>query len=245
MGKLEGKVAIVTGGGTGIGKAIARAYAREGASLVLASRTRANLERSAGLLRDEGATVEVLPTDVTDESQVVALFEFVMNRLGRLDILVNNSATGAYVPLWEMDVAEWRTIIDVNLNGAFICTREAMKIMRTRGGGRIINIGAISAKKPRFDQAAFSASKAALVSLTVSTALEGRADGIAASCLHPGLVDVTTELEDPSTGTTLDEPAADTDSIAATALTMAVLPPTVNMLEALVMPTEQLFLGRG
>jgi len=245
MGKLEGKVAIVTGGGTGIGKAISRAYAQEGASLVIASRNRRNLDRSAGHLRELGATVEVISTDVTDEAQVVTLFDETVQQFGRLDILVNNAATGDYVPLGEMSLERWQRVIDVNLTGVFLCTREAIKIMKPQGGGRIINIGAISAKKPRMDQGAFSATQAALVSLTVSTALEGREHGIVASCLHPGLVDVSTEMEDPSAAADLGEPAINTDDVAAAALTMASLPPNVNMLETLVMPTQQLFLGRG
>ena len=245
MAKLEGKVTVVTGGGTGIGKAISRAYAREGATLVIASRNRQNLDRSAGLLRELGATVEVIPTDVTDEAQVIALFDQTVQRFGRLDILVNNAATGDYVAVGDMSLERWQRVIDVNLTGVFLCTREAIKIMKPQGGGRIINIGAISAKKPRIDQGAFSATKAAMVSLTVSTALEGREHGIVASCLHPGLVDVSTEMEDPSTTTTFDEPAINTDDIAAAALTIASLPPNVNMLETLVMPTRQLFLGRG
>ena len=245
MGKLDGKVAVVTGGGTGIGKAISRAFAREGASLVIASRNRRNLDRSAGLLREIGATAEVIVTDVTDEAQVIALFETTVKRLGRLDILVNNAATGDYVSLGDMSLERWRQVIDVNLTGVFLCTREAIKTMRPQGGGRIINIGAISAKKPRMDQGAFSATKAAMVSLTVSTSLEGREHGIVASILHPGLVDVSTEMEDPSAAADLGEPAINTDDVAEAALTIATLPPGVNMLETLVMPTQQLFLGRG
>ena len=235
----------MTGAGTGIGKAIARAFAKEGATLVIASRSKDNLEYAAEQMRSLGATVEVIPTDVTDEAQVVALFEATMERFGRLDIMVNNAGTGDYVSLADMSLERWDRVLAVNLTGVFLGTREAMKIMKRQGGGRIINIGSISAKKPRFDQGAYSATKAAVLSLTVSAAMEGREYGIAASCLHPGLVDVSSELQDPSQANTPDEPAIVPDDIAAAALNMATLPPDVNLLETLVMPSEQLFLGRG
>ena len=245
MGQLDGKTAIVTGGGTGIGKAIARAFAKEGAALVIASRNRENLDYAAEQMRSMGAVVEVIPTDVTDEAQVAALFEATMERSGRLDIMVNNSGTGDYVSLADMSLERWNRVLAVNLTGVFLGTREALKIMKLQGGGRIINIGSISAKKPRMDQGAYSASKAGVLSLTVSAAMEGREYGIAASCLHPGLVDVSSELRDSSKADTPDEPAIVPDDIAAAALSMATLPPDVNLLEALVMPSRQLFLGRG
>ena len=159
--------------------------------------------------------------------------------------MVNNSGTGDYVSLADMSLERWDRVVAVNLTGVFLGTREAMKIMKRQGGGRIINIGSISAKKPRFDQGAYSASKAAVLSLTVSAAMEGREYGIAASCLHPGLVDVSSELQDPNQANTPDEPAIVPDDIAAAALNMATLPPDVNLLETLVMPAEQLYLGRG
>lgn len=143
MGKLDGKVAIITGGGTGIGKGIARAFAGEGASLVVASRSEKNLRRTADELSASGARVIATPTDVTDESQIIALFEGTVRQLGRLDILVNNSAVFDGGPLEELTLKTWQHVVDVNLTGVFLCSREAMKIMKPQGSGRIINIGSI------------------------------------------------------------------------------------------------------
>ena len=243
MGQLDGKIAIVTGAGTGIGKGIARAYAREGASLVVASRNRQNLEGTAEELRPRGATVLVVPTDVADEAQVVALFERTIEEFGRLDILVNNSGAFDGGPLEELTLEAWQRVIDVNLTGAFLCSREAMKIMKRQRGGRIINIGSISAQMPRTDNAPYNTTKHGLVGLTKSTALEGRAFGIAASCLHPG--NTATESRSASDAPADQEPMMTTDDLAMTAVTMAALPPYVNMLEAIVLPVEQLYLGRG
>ncbi len=240
MGRLEGQIAVVTGGGTGIGKGIARAFAAEGADLVIASRNRARLDTTADELRGLGADVLVVTADVGDEGQVVALFEQVAERFGRLDILVNNSGIFERAAIVDMSYEAWRSVVDVNLSGAFLCTREAMRIMKPQSGGRIINIGSISAQVPRFDSAPYTATKHGLVGLTKSTALEGREHGISASCLHPGNVesDMTTVVQG-------KEPMMTLDDIASVALTMAALPPHANMLEAIVLPVDQEYLGRG
>ena len=240
MGRLDKKIAVVTGGGTGIGKGIARAFAAEGADLAIASRNRARLDATADELRALGADVLVVTADVGDEGQVVALFEQVVERFGRLDILVNNSGIFERAAIVDMSYEAWRSVVDVNLTGPFLCTREAMRIMKPQGGGRIINIGSISAQMPRFDSAPYTATKHGLVGLTKSTALEGREFGISASCLHPGNVesDMTTVVQG-------KEPMMTLDDIASVALTMAALPPHANMLEAIVLPIDQEYLGRG
>ena len=243
MDQLDGKIAIITGGGTGIGKGIAKAFAAEGAGVVLASRNATKLEAAGAELRTSGADVLVVPTDVTDEAQVVALFERTLAELGRVDILVNNSGTFEGGPLDELSLEVWQRSLDVNLTGAFLGTREAMKIMKRQGAGRIINIGSISAQMPRMNSAPYATTKHGLVGLTHSTALEGRAFGIAASCLHPG--NVMTELRAGSNQPLNQEPMMSTDDIATAALAMAVLPPHVNMYEAIVLPVDQLYLGRG
>ena len=240
MGRLDEKVAVVTGGGTGIGKGIARAFAAEGADLAIASRNRARLDATADELRALGADVLVVTADVADERQVVALFEAVVERFGRLDILVNNSGIFERGPIDELTAEAWQRVVDVNLTGAFLCTREAMRIMKPQSGGRIINIGSISAQTPRFDSAPYTATKHGLVGLTKSTALEGREFGIAASCLHPG--NVETDMTSSVQG---KEPMMTLDDIASVALTMAALPPHANMLEAIVLPIDQEYLGRG
>ena len=240
MGKLDGKVAIVTGGGTGIGKGIARAFAAEGARVVIASRSEQTLNEVAGELGDQ---VLAMPTDLKVESQIATLFKRTIAEMGQLDILVNNSGVFEGGPIEELSLETWQHVIDVNLTGVFLCTREAMKIMKPAGGGRIINIGSISAQMPRMNSAPYTTTKHALVGLTKSTALEGRDFGVVASILHPG--NVLTELRDNSALAQNQEPMMSTDDIAMAALTMASLPLNVNMLEAIVLPVEQKSIGRG
>lgn len=243
MSQLDGKIALITGGGSGIGKGIARAFAREGATLVLASRKQPQLEDAASQLRADGATVLVIPADVTDEAQVIELFERTVGAYGRLDILVNNSGVFDGGPLEELSLETWRKVLEVNLTGPFLCSREAMKIMKRQGGGRIINIGSISAQMPRENAAPYATSKHGLVGLTKATALEGRAHGVVASCLHPG--NVAAEWRQGGDTPMNQEPMMSADEIASAALAMAALPLHVNMLEAIVLPTTQLYLGRG
>ena len=243
MGQLEGKVAIITGGGTGIGRGIALAFAKEGAKLVIASRNRENLERTAEEIKALGATAMAVPTDVTDEAQVLALFAAVMEEFRRLDILVNNAGVEYGGPLEEISLEAWQQVINVNLTGVFLCSREAMKIMKPQGGGRILNIGSISAQAPRMDSVPYTTSKHGVVGLTKATALEGRAFNVIASCLHPGNV-----MTDPIEAGDEDvEPQAmlSTDDVANVAMTMVALPHYANMLEAILLPVSQPYLGRG
>jgi NAD(P)-dependent dehydrogenase (short-subunit alcohol dehydrogenase family) len=243
MGQLADKVAIVTGAGTGIGKGIARAFAREGAKLVIASRSQENLEATAAELRPDGATVVVVPTDVTVEAEVIALFERTMAEFGRVDILINNSGAFDGGPLEEMSLETWQKVLNVNLTGPFLCSREAMKLMKRQGGGRIINIGSISAQMARMNSVPYTTTKHGLVGLTKASALEGRAHNVVVSCLHPG--NTLTERRGSSTAPQDQEPMMTTDELAQTVVTMAALPLHVNMLEAIVLPTTQLYLGRG
>ena len=242
MGKLDGKVALVTGGNRGIGKGIARGLAAEGASLVLTARDAEVLDRTAGELAADGTPVLAVPTDVTDETQVEALFERTMERFNRLDILVNNAGAFDGGSLDELSTEVWDKVIAVNLRGPFLCTRAAMRIMKKQGGGKIINIGSISAQRVRPNSAPYSTSKFGLWGLTQSTALDGRRYGIAAGCLHPGntFVERISERPEPPA-----EPMMEVDELAQAAVLMATLPPHVNMLEAIVMPVQQLYIGRG
>ena len=243
MGQLEGKVALVTGAGTGIGKGIARAFAQEGAALVLASRNREALEETAAEARGLGAAALVVPTDVTDEGQVAALFAEIMAGHGRLDILINNSGTFDGGPIESLSLEAWRRVLDVNLTGPFLCAREALRIMKRQGGGRIINIGSISAQMCRPNAAPYNTTKHGLVGLTKSLALEGREYNVVASVLHPG--NVLTERRAASGAVADQEPMMTVDELAMTCVTMAALPLHVNMLEAIVLPTMQKYLGRG
>lgn len=248
MVQLAGKVAIITGGGSGIGKAIARAFAAEGCAVVLAARGAERLAATAAELRDAtGGVIVDIPTDITDEAQVAALFAQAMARFGRLDILVNNSGAFDSGRIDQLTLAAWNHVMGVNVTGAFLCTREAFRIMKDAGGGRIINIGSIAGQRPREHSAPYTTSKHAIWALTQCTALDGREFGIAAGCLHPGNVLVERRQHGRAASGKGDErePMISPDDIARTALLMVTLPPEANMLEAIVMPIGQKYLGRG
>jgi NAD(P)-dependent dehydrogenase (short-subunit alcohol dehydrogenase family) len=249
MGKLDEKVAIVTGGGGGIGKAIARSLAAEGAKIVLAGRSLERLVRTAQEIGASGSTVVPISTDVTDDAQVNSLFERTRDLFHRIDILVNNAGVTDGGPLSEMSVEIWDKVIATNLRGPFLCTRSAMGIMKSQGGGRILNIGSISAQRPRLNSAPYASSKFGLVGLTTVTALEGREFGISACCLHPGNVQVESSAEEVGAICGIpgysSEPMMKVEEIAEVATLMACLPPHMNMLEAIVLPVKQAYLGRG
>jgi NAD(P)-dependent dehydrogenase (short-subunit alcohol dehydrogenase family) len=243
MGKLDGKVALVTGGNRGIGKGIARGLAAEGAVLTISARGAAELEATRAELSASGASVLAMPADVTDEKQVGELFRQHVARFGRLDLLVNNAGAFDGGALEQLSLETWDKVIAINLRGPFLCTREAFRIMKPQGGGRIINIGSIAAQRVRLHSAPYSASKHGLWGLTQVTALEGRGMGISCGCLHPGNVAIERRL---NTGKKEDEePMMTVDDIAQAAVAMATLPANVNMLEAIVLPLGQLYLGRG
>ncbi len=242
MGKLEGKVAIVTGGNRGIGKAIARGLVAEGAKVVIAARGVEKLKQAAQELAGSGGTVIPIPADVTDEAQVTALFQRSLELFHRLDILVNNAGAFDGGPLDELSVETWDKIMAVNLRGPFLCTRAAMRVMKPQGGGRILNIGSISAQRPRLKSAAYTTSKFGIWGLTNVTALEGREFGISACCLHPGNV----ILEDASAQARRgNEPMMAAEELAEVAVLMVSQPAHINMLEAIVLPVGQAYLGRG
>ena len=243
MGQLDGKVAIVTGGNRGIGKGIAKGLAAEGASLTIAARNAELLEETANELRANGTKVLAVPTDVTDEAQIKALFEKSMAEHGRLDILVNNAGAFDAGPIDELSTEAWDWVVAVNLSAPFLCTREAFGIMKAQGeGGRIINIGSISSHRVRPLTAPYSATKFGIWGLTQVTALEGRPHGITASCLKPGNTYVE-RIQNRSQAPT--EPMMDVDALAQAAVLMATLPSNINMLEATVLPVGQLYIGRG
>ena len=243
MGQLDGKVAIVTGGNRGIGKGIAKGLAAEGASLTIAARNAELLEETANELRANDTKVLAVPTDVTDEAQIKALFEKSMAEHGRLDILVNNAGAFDAGPIDELSTEAWDWVVAVNLSAPFLCTREAFGIMKAQGeGGRIINIGSISSHRVRPLTAPYSATKFGIWGLTQVTALEGRPHGITASCLKPGNTYVE-RIQNRSQAPT--EPMMDVDALAQAAVLMATLPPNINMLEATVLPVGQLYIGRG
>ena len=212
MGQLEEKITLITGAGTGIGKGIARAFAREGAKLVLASRNQQHLDTTAGELRAQGGTAVMVPTDITDEAQVIALFERTLQVFGRLDILINTSGVFDGGPLDEVSVRTWQKVLDGNPTGPVVWSRGAMKLMKRQRGRRISNIGRISAKMPRLPPWPYTTTKHGLVGLTRAIALEGREFGIAVSCLHPG--NVITERRRASKAPMDQEPMTTPDELA-------------------------------
>lgn len=243
MGKLDGKIALVTGSSRSIGKAIAIAFAREGASLVLAARSVDGLNAVARVIRDLGREVEVVPTDVKDEKQIDNLFKKTMDRFGRLDILVNNSGVFHSSPIDEVPTEDWDNVIATNLRAPFLCTRAAFAIMKAQGGGRIINIGSISASRVRQFNVAYSCAKFGLIGLTQTTALEGREFNITCGILHPG--NTERDIRPPEgTGWTA-EPYLSQEEIAAAVVYIASQPPHVNVLELVQLHKDQLYLGRG
>lgn len=242
MGRLAGKVALVTGANRGIGRAIARGLAQEGASLVLAARGAETLHDAAKEIEALGAETLTVPTDITDEAAVEALFARLVERFGQVDLVVNNAGAFNGGPLDELSLADWDHVMAVNLRGPFLCTRAALRLMKPRRQGRIINIGSISAQRSRLNSAPYTTSKHGIWGLTQSTALEGREYGVTCCCLHPGNVMVerrATERREDA------EPMMDPADIAEVAVLMACLPPNVEMLEAIVLPRDQLYVGRG
>ncbi|OGO30140.1 MAG: short-chain dehydrogenase [Chloroflexi bacterium RBG_16_56_11] len=243
MGRLDGKIALVTGSSRSIGKAIAIALAKEGANLVLAARTVSGLEATAASVRSASPEALAVPTDLRIESQIDNLFNKTMERFGRLDILVNNAGVFDGGPIDKLTTAAWDNVIGVNLRAAFLCTRAAFRIMKQQGGGRIINIGSISASRVRAGNAPYSSAKSGLVGLTHTTALEGRDFNITCGILHPGNVE---RDQKPAEGAGwAGEPKMSQEEIAAACVYMACQPPDVNVLELIQLPKDQPYLGRG
>ncbi len=250
MGKIDGKVAIVTGSSRSIGKAIAIGLAKEGADLVLAARGREGLEATAKEIEALGRKAFVVPTDVMVEDEIKNLFKQTIEHYKKLDILVNNSGVFYGGPVWQLDTKQWDAVIATNLRAPFLCTREAFAYMKEHGGGKIINIGSISATMPRFNNCAYTSAKAGLRGLTHSTALEGREFGITASILHPGETKRDTPPDfKPPAGMKMPEPVPggemSTEELAAAAVYIACCAPHVNPFEITQIPIAQPYLGRG
>lgn len=247
MGLLDGKVAVITGGGSGIGKGIAKIFLKEGCSVVIGARNADRLDAAAKEIGKGGLPLLAVATDVTDSGQVKNLFQNAMDRFGRLDILVNNAGAFGGGRIDDITNDTWNQVIGTNLTGAFFCTREAFKIMKVGGGGRIINIGSIAAKRPRRHSAPYTSSKAAVWALTQCTALDGRDFDIAASCLNPGntLVERRGDGHADSGRDQGPEVMVPVEDMARTALLMVTLSPDANMLETVVLPIKQEYIGRG
>lgn len=242
--EMVGRTAIVTGGGSGIGYSIAQAYVEAGAYVIIAGRSAGRLEKSA---KELGSNVRAVVTDVTNEDDVRLLFEAAAEHSGAVDVLVNCAGAFEGSVVDDLSLAAWRTVLDVNVTGVFLCAREAFRYMRPRGEGRIINIGSIAGSRPRENSTAYAASKHAVWGLTQALSLDGRADGIVVSCLNPGNTQVERRANAVA-GTGLDEgpePMMAPEQVGRLALLMATLPPDVNILEATMLPVAQRYVGRG
>lgn len=250
---VHGKIALITGAGSGIGRATARALLEDGYSVVLAGRRREPLEQTAAEAGPAAARVLVAPADVTDPESVVELFEATKARFGRLDVLFNNAGTGApAVPLEDLTIEQWRRVVDVNLTGAFLCTQAAFRLMKAQDprGGRIINNGSISAHAPRPNSAPYTATKHAMTGLTKSTALDGRAYDIACGQIDIGNAEteLTARMKQgvlQAHGAIVAEPTMDVSHVARSVLYMASLPLDANALFLTVMATKMPLVGRG
>jgi len=249
----QAKVAIVTGAGSGIGRASALALHREGYSVVLAGRRVEALNETIALITADSSRLLAVPTDVTDPVSVAALFEKTRATFGRLDLLFNNAGSGAPpVHLEDLTIEDWKRVVDVNLSGPFYCTQEAFRTMKAQSprGGRIINNGSISAHTPRPNSAPYTATKHAITGLTKSTSLDGRKYDIACGQIDIGNAD--TEMASKmkagiiqANGTIAIEPTMDVENVARTIVYMASLPLDANALFVTVMATKMPLVGRG
>lgn len=242
MSILLGRIVIITGASSGIGEACALAFVAKGAKVVLAARRAQRLEVLVERLGAAGGEALAVATDVTDEDAVANLFEQAMARFGRVDVLVNNAGIADSTPAENTALDLWRKVIDTNLTSAFLCARAAIPIMKRQGHGRILNVGSISAKVPRANSPAYTASKWGLDGLTRALAIDCRADNIAVSVFHPGIV--ATELGG-GMSSLPDDLVAQPEDAADVIVHMADLPDHLNFYEALVVQNKIPFLGRG
>jgi NAD(P)-dependent dehydrogenase (short-subunit alcohol dehydrogenase family) len=250
---MSGRIALVTGAGSGIGRAVCVGLAADGFTVVLAGRRHGALDETAALIAGLSADLMVQPTDVTDVAEVDALFEAIDWRFGRLDLLFNNAGVGApAVPMDELTLDDWRRAVDTNLTGSFLCAQRAMAIMKRQQppGGRIINNGSISAHTPRPNSAPYTATKHAITGLTKSIALDGREHGITCGQIDIGNAEtpMTVRMADgvlQPDGSRRPEPRMDVDDAARAVRYMASLPPESNVLFLTVMAAGMPFAGRG
>jgi len=252
-GQLAGRVAIVTGASAGIGEAIAVALARAGAHVALAARRPSELERVAAAIAAAGGSALAVPCDVGKEADIVALVARTAQTFGRIDILVNNAGMTAHRKIEDISLEYWNDVLAVNLTSAMLASREAIKVMKsqTPQGGRIVNIGSVSQKTPRAESLGYTVTKHGLQGLTHQLTLDGRAYGVVASIVHPGVtyssfVGQWRKDAQPGAGATPQDYLMHGEDVAGVVVMMCALPPEVNLYEATILPNEQRsFIGRG
>ena len=247
------RTALVTGGGSGIGRASALALQSEGYAVVLAGRRAVELDRTVSMAESSGGEMLAVPTDVSDPDSVRTLFARAKERFGRLDLLFNNAGLGApSIPMEDLTYEQWSTVVGVNLTGAFLCAQEAIKIMKAQNprGGRIINNGSISTYAPRPNSAPYTATKHAISGLTKSISLDGRKHDIACGQIDIG--NAATEMTEKmaagvpqANGAIMVEPRIDVQHVADAVLYMASLPLDANVQTITVMATKMPLVGRG
>jgi NAD(P)-dependent dehydrogenase (short-subunit alcohol dehydrogenase family) len=236
---LEGRVA---GASSGIGEACAISFVEKGAKVVLAARRAERLSALVDRIEASGGEALAVTTDVTREADVDNLFEQAVDRFGTVDVLINNAGVADSTPVDEMPLELWHRVIETNLTSAFLCSRAAFRVMKTKGRGRIVSIGSISARVPRQNSPAYAASKWGLDGLTRSLAIDGREFNIAASIFHPGIV--ATEIA-PGAVKLPTDLTADPKDIAGVIVHMCDLPDHLNFYEGMVVQNKIPFLGRG
>ncbi|MBK8159068.1 MAG: SDR family oxidoreductase [Rhodospirillaceae bacterium] len=247
------RIAIVTGAGTGVGKAISKALIVQGFKVALVGRRKELIEKAAQEVDQGGQSSLAISTDIGDPAAVAAMFAEVKAKWGRLDLLVNNAGVGApAIPMEELTAEQWNSVVSSNLTGAFYCTQQAFRLMKAQSprGGRIINNGSISATTPRPHSAPYTATKHAITGLTKATALDGRPFDIACGQIDIGnaATEMTAKMATgvlQADGSTAVEPTIDARHIADAVAYMASLPLNANVLTMTVMATQMPFVGRG
>ncbi|GAA0278609.1 SDR family oxidoreductase [Alteraurantiacibacter aestuarii] len=242
MSICKGRVAVVTGASSGIGEAVALSFVEKGAKVVLAARRTDRLADLVSRIEAMGGEALAVATDVTDEAAVQNLFASAVERFGTVDYLINNAGIADSTAADELDLELWMRVINTNLTSAFLCAKHAFPIMKKGGHGRIINVGSISARVPRAESPAYTASKFGLNGLTHSLALDGRDHNIAVSIFHPGIV--ATEIL-PGSVKLPENFAAQPKDVADIIVHMCDVPDHLNFYEALIVQNKLPFLGRG
>ena len=252
MSSLE-KIALVTGAGSGIGRQVAIALCEAGYAVTLAGRREDPLKKTAALAGESGSRTLVVPTDVSDPSSVIALFDKTREEFGRLDVLFNNAGVNVPgIPMEDLSIDQWKTVVDINLTGVFLCAQQAIKLMKSQKpkGGRIINNGSISAHVPRPNSAPYTSTKHAITGLTRCISLDGRKHDIACGQIDIGnaLTEMTqrmTEGVPQANGSVEIEPTMDVRNVASAVVYMAGLSLDANVQFMTIMATEMPFIGRG